>query len=714
MGIAALPSTTNGISTVQDLYDLINGKTTTTSGGDVTTSGVNSTVTTNEGISQDSMDAMLKSALEGSQGLASVAQGQRTAGGYNSTTNRLLVNDLMTRTASQIAQQNKSKVVQTVSAPTTQSIGDKTQVAGGISTGGLAKSAGVIGLGQVLSGGGLTDLTGALKNFGISFGGTTQTASNPVVSPIALGPSGNENMSQADQYASYGAGQTTPTASMTDQYEQIPTEAIQEAPAPAPAQEAPSPDIGTKEDDGLAEFADGGLVSRYADGGKITKKGSATLSTNQFARVIDPRTGLIGSGTGANEDQVAQGPQAGAGTATPTTVGTQANSLGSDFGIGSPQGTTTLSDSGSGGSGGDSSSGVSRGDISNVSRLTTAVGNIAQNPGLAKLGVLGSLLSSNAVNNLGGITERAMSGETTRADVGDVSKIVGSVGTLAGNPALKNVADVGSIASSSSIGEAAAKIGDKLTGGVVSKIKNLGEAVMSGDMQTGVNALASMNPLGIGVNAALSLGDTSLGKVATVGYANLKPGDSLENYLQARNYIGTAVGDNSEVQKADAAAKVQTAQDAQDAADAQAASDQAAAMAATAQSSGVSAQATNTGTPATIATSGSTSAPNGGGSKGFIGTGEVGTKDSAGLGTMGGGGYGTESDGGGTSSMANGGEVAGTGGPIDDKIHAMLSDGEYVLSADTVKAIGIDKLDALQEKYHTPAATQRLLAFGKR
>jgi hypothetical protein len=39
---------------------------------------------------------------------------------------------------------------------------------------------------------------------------------------------------------------------------------------------------------------------------------------------------------------------------------------------------------------------------------------------------------------------------------------------------------------------------------------------------------------------------------------------------------------------------------------------------------------------------------------------------------------------------------------IDGKHPARLSTGEYVLSADTVRAVGRDKLDALQAMYHKP------------
>jgi hypothetical protein len=53
------------------------------------------------------------------------------------------------------------------------------------------------------------------------------------------------------------------------------------------------------------------------------------------------------------------------------------------------------------------------------------------------------------------------------------------------------------------------------------------------------------------------------------------------------------------------------------------------------------------------------------------------------------------------------GPVRGPGGPVDDKIPAMLSNGEYVIPADTVQKIGKGKLDKLVDATHTPAAVQR-------
>jgi hypothetical protein len=58
-------------------------------------------------------------------------------------------------------------------------------------------------------------------------------------------------------------------------------------------------------------------------------------------------------------------------------------------------------------------------------------------------------------------------------------------------------------------------------------------------------------------------------------------------------------------------------------------------------------------------------------------------------------------------AYANGGKVHGPGGPVDDKVPAMLSDGEYVIPADVVKAKGVEFFDKLKDKYHTPAVLQR-------
>lgn len=59
------------------------------------------------------------------------------------------------------------------------------------------------------------------------------------------------------------------------------------------------------------------------------------------------------------------------------------------------------------------------------------------------------------------------------------------------------------------------------------------------------------------------------------------------------------------------------------------------------------------------------------------------------------------------------GPVRGPGGPVDDKIPAMLSNGEYVIPADVVRAKGLEFFEKLKDKYHTPAAVQRRQAIER-
>ena len=61
---------------------------------------------------------------------------------------------------------------------------------------------------------------------------------------------------------------------------------------------------------------------------------------------------------------------------------------------------------------------------------------------------------------------------------------------------------------------------------------------------------------------------------------------------------------------------------------------------------------------------------------------------------------------------SDGGDVSGPGTGISDSIPAKLSHGEYVLPADVVQHLGVDKLDAIVAKYHVPAEVQKLRKLG--
>jgi hypothetical protein len=97
----------SSLGAVAELLKLFTGKGNSTTTKE-STGGF--TETTQKGLPPEAMQALIKTAMEGNQGLASVAGGQKSAGLYNSSTNQLLVNDLLARITGQAA---------TLGAPTT-------------------------------------------------------------------------------------------------------------------------------------------------------------------------------------------------------------------------------------------------------------------------------------------------------------------------------------------------------------------------------------------------------------------------------------------------------------------------------------------------------------------------------------------------------------------------------------------------------------------
>lgn len=79
--------------------------------------GTSSTSTSQSNISAAGMQALLKQAFESNQGLATVAGGQKSAGLYNSTVNQQLTNDLLTRTAGEVAKLSAGTTTTTKTAP---------------------------------------------------------------------------------------------------------------------------------------------------------------------------------------------------------------------------------------------------------------------------------------------------------------------------------------------------------------------------------------------------------------------------------------------------------------------------------------------------------------------------------------------------------------------------------------------------------------------
>lgn len=75
------------------------------------------TETKQSNLTEEDLAGLLKTALESNQGLAAVTQGQRAAGMYNSSTNKLMTNDLLARLTAQTAQQGASQTVTRTGSP---------------------------------------------------------------------------------------------------------------------------------------------------------------------------------------------------------------------------------------------------------------------------------------------------------------------------------------------------------------------------------------------------------------------------------------------------------------------------------------------------------------------------------------------------------------------------------------------------------------------
>lgn len=94
-------------------------------------------------LTQEATDRLIQGILEGNQGLQAVTSGQRSSGGYNSTATGLLTNDLLARTAGEVAVRG-AKTVNTIgsssSSTSSTSIEERGAVFGQTNIGGSTSS----------------------------------------------------------------------------------------------------------------------------------------------------------------------------------------------------------------------------------------------------------------------------------------------------------------------------------------------------------------------------------------------------------------------------------------------------------------------------------------------------------------------------------------------------------------------------------------------
>jgi hypothetical protein len=629
MAITALPQV-DGIKSIQDLYNLMAGETTSTSGG---------TTTTTAGISPESMNAMLQSALSSTSGLAAVSSGQRSAGGYGSSVNTMLTNDLLTRTAGQIAQAASSKTTTTAPATT---------VKGGVTAEGGIKSAGFIAALNAL------DKTGAGDWVKKNVFGKDGAASEPVSETtqqtfsgdnstgnpnyFSSSPSNMVTEAGTDQTAALDMGQT---AIIDDNSSYQSYESQAETPVIEPVIDTSyTEDIIPMQEGG--GYADGGLIGKkksvnpilkMADGGSVTaaaKKQLGSMLGQQSNIVIDPKTGLMGKGSaGANEANVGQeatGPSQTVSTNTPMPI-----SMG---------------------------------------------GGISASEGFgADAGLSGGFSAASDM------ASRAMSGETTKSDVSTISRGLSIVGGLTGNSNLSTVGTLGQIGASANPVKSAAETGINIASqGAYGKAKQAYTALANPSVESTVNFAASLNPITAALNAVANfVGAPNLGTLSSDAYSAFGPGPLGVGDIGSG--LGTPVRTADSTNYSDGTSaltgmQVSMASENPD--------PMAALMDMTDAFDTVSATTPTTGS----SNSGYGGNPTGPGGESISSGSDVGSS------------YGG-------SNVADGGHMEGPGTGTSDSIHDVsLSDGEFVLSADTVKAIGLDKLEALQAKYHTPKAEQ--------
>lgn len=224
-----LPQNTNttGSQTTQD-----NRSSTSTQTGGTTTT------TSSTNVSPDAVNALVQSILEGTNGLAAVSSGQRTAGLYGSSTNQLLTNDLIARAAAEGAKLNQSTTQTTVrpdTTTTTQNAGGQTtnstqavNRAAPVSGSSVKGAAGVLGALQLIP----TDVKNSiLSGLGIKVGGkaaavpTTAAASQDSIAQAYSDPSRGLDIAPGSAAGIGGvgtAGQSGQTVagvgSVTDQF----------------------------------------------------------------------------------------------------------------------------------------------------------------------------------------------------------------------------------------------------------------------------------------------------------------------------------------------------------------------------------------------------------------------------------------------------------------------------------------------------------------
>lgn len=770
-GVANLANLFLGSTTNQNT-----GGTTTSSGGTTTQtdSGTTTTVTSSESVSPDAVNALVKSILEGANGLAAVAGGQKNAGLYNSSTNQMLTNDLISRAAAEGAKLNKTNTQTSTTGPRTQTTvtpqtsQSTAQNTTAIKQPPITAAQGLTGLAALQLGAPL--LKGIkLPSLGsLGIGGSESAGTyNPDMGPFPEGSDKyNLNLGGSDGVNVSTTGADVVSDPIAQISADITSSSVDAAPEIASdVINAPdfSPESGTVSSDGFdfsgitdfasgvgdslgdfaasatdsassfiddfdfgGFFADGGHVKpgmmdaykkKYADGGAVTQSfQQSTMDKRMGAESAEPGSQQVQSNPA---DLTPQTPQERAAvyqavSVMPIIIQRMLGGLGMDTKA-KPQGKAD---------GGMVSHPKPKGyaDGGQVTDVTDKRGNqnLKDVAYLANTGLrpedarmsqgLGSESNAVAINNIISQSLRprrdlAVAGSKTgvssnsagrgfqvsgarepsvvgyNSSAGGINSSTALLDSSAGdgtasaaNPDAADVAGIGeAIANNPGLAKGAAAVASQLSGipglsgimGLASS-KNSTEAAKS----IGLTALGIANPVLAGVFSVISSILEARDRAADVA--------ATESPFGGMSTPGTSV----DTQAANAAAGITSSTISGPM------SSVPGMNASIDPLSGIESISSESVDADTDVSSDSIDggSPDGGG---------VGAGDGSGEGPNGNGSY------------KNGGHIQGPGSGVSDDIPAMLSDGEYVIPADVVEALGVPFFDSLRAKYHTPAAMQK-------
>jgi len=664
------------------------GTTTTDSGGTTTTTNSGGTTTTvnKTEAAPGAVDALIQSILSGASGLAAVAGGQRTAGLYNSSTNQLLVNDLAARAAAEGAKLTSQTTQTTTTAPTTQTSvkapqTQTTQNTGGTSTVKPAAinpliPAGIIGALQLTPQSAKDTIKNAL-GLGVKTAGAAAAANaasdpvNPDIEAIYNDPSRALDVAQGASTALDGAQNVS---------------GIGDSNFFAGNSLA---DFGLSADTGeqaISSFTTASDFTGDADAGSAFDSVGIDAGGFDFSGVGESITDALGGFIGGIGDLASD---------TASSVADGIGSFFSDFDFGFADGGIVsgkdfkkkISDHGAKRKH-FANGGVAISDLDNAGYITNtglrreapslydSTGSGGNNQDIQKAvrdAVIGAVVtkpvntpgkpvsvapggtgynSSAPVNNY---SDGAESGSASTGPVGDPDAAVSGIGGALGSGVRGGASAVGSALGISGLGTIAG----------LATATNRGEALAA----LAPAALGIVSPplglaLALGIKAvnALSPSDSGLGGAGDAANSGAAAGLGAGMGLgmgAGMGLGGVDMGFGAGISAAAAGMAANAASDMADAADADADSDSSSSDSSSSSSS--SSSDTGSGT-----------------------------------------GGGNDGQGGDSSSYKSGGKVKGPGTGTSDSIPAMLSDGEYVIPADVVEALGIPFFDSLRQQFHTP------------